>query len=272
MAITGTGTQADPWIVTTYAELVSKADDNGYIKIGNDINIIEEYPEGDMPPLLIVGSDIDGDGKVISNWYYNSSDWCIESTDSNDTTSCIHDLTIRNVYIKDTAYGLCKRAEDNGERPFFVNCSISGKLYTPITTDSSLTLRFKDCSINCNLTNQKPFGEKGCYLDNCFVKMVSTYNAGFLFDLYGKCAKDSYFEMELPNITRFDAYASGFENCVIDVTSNAAFYVGGGTSAVSIINTTHAPNCIPDGTNTKGVTDANWLDVSYLSSIGFNAG
>ena len=31
MAITGTGTQADPWIVTTYVELVSKADDEGYI-------------------------------------------------------------------------------------------------------------------------------------------------------------------------------------------------------------------------------------------------
>lgn len=275
MAVTGTGTQQDPWIVTTYAELVDKAADEGYIKVGNNINIIDEYPNGDMPPLLIVNSDIDGDGKIISNWYYTAASWCIESTDSNDTTSCIHDLIIRNVYIKDTAYGLCKRAEDNGDRPFFVGCDISGKLYTPITTDSSSTLRFKDCSINCNLTNQKPFGEKGGFFDNCYVVFESTFTGNFFLDLWGKTGKDSYFELSLPSLaanSRLDAYGAGFENCVLDVTSNAAFYVGGGSSAVSIINTTHAPNCTPDGTNTKGVDDANWLDTAYLSSIGFNAG
>lgn len=272
----GNGIQNDPYIVDTYAELVTKAALGGYIKIGSDINIIEEYPDGDMPPLLIANSDIDGDGKVISNWYFTTAEsWCIESTDSNDTTSCIHDLIIRNVYIKDTANGLCKRAEDNGERPFFVNCDISGKLYTPITTDTSQLLRFKDCSLNLNLSDNKPFGQYGGYFDNCYVTMASTTTSNFFSDLMGKTGKDSYFELSLPSLaanSRLDAYGAGFENCVLDVTSNAAFYVGGGTSAVSIINTTHAPNCIPDGTNTKGVDNTNWLDTAYLSSIGFNAG
>ena len=49
MAVTGTGTQADPYVVTTYAELVEKAAESGkYVKIGNDINITDEYPNGDM--------------------------------------------------------------------------------------------------------------------------------------------------------------------------------------------------------------------------------
>lgn len=272
MAVTGTGTQQDPWIITTYAELVDKAADEGYIKVGNNINIIDEYPDGDMPPLLIVNSDIDGDGKIISNWYYNSADWCIESTDSSDTTSCIHDLIIRNIYITDSANGFVKRAEDNGDRPFFVGCDISGTSFVPLSTDSSQIIRFKDCSINCNLKSNKPFGQYGGFFDNCFVILESTFTGNFFLDLLGKTGKDSYFVMNLPNITRVDAYNYGFDNCVLDVTSNAAFGVGGGSSAVSIINTTHAPNCTPDGTNAKGVTDANWLDVSYLSSIGFNAG
>jgi hypothetical protein len=272
MAITGSGTQADPWIVTTYAELVSKAVDGGFVKVGNDINITDEYPDGGMPPLLISNTDIDGDGKVISNWLYGGQNRTIESTDSSDTTSQIHDLTIRNIIIKDNANSFCKRAEDNDSRPFFVNCNISGVSYAPLTNDNSSTLRFKNCSINCDLKNQKPFGDKGGVFDSCYVIMKSTFNANFFMDLYGKTAKDSYLELNLPNITRLDAYSMGFENCVLDVTSNASFGVGGGTSDVSIINTTHAPNCNPDGTNVKGVSDANWLDAAYLSGIGFNVG
>ena len=44
MAITGTGVQADPYVVTTYGELVAVAKTSetytgAYIKIDNDINI-----------------------------------------------------------------------------------------------------------------------------------------------------------------------------------------------------------------------------------------
>ena len=78
MSITGTGTQADPYIITTYAELVEKAAESGvYIKVGNDINITKEYPEGNMPTLTI-NSPIDGDNTKISNWYKITSGYCID--------------------------------------------------------------------------------------------------------------------------------------------------------------------------------------------------
>ena len=122
MAISGSGTQADPWIVTTYAELVTKAVSDGYIKIGNDINITDEYPDGDMPTLSMGDCDIDGNIKTISNWYRNTSGYCIANTDSTDTLCNIHDLTLKNIYIDGSATAFCNRAEDNNSRPFFENC------------------------------------------------------------------------------------------------------------------------------------------------------
>ena len=272
----GSGAQNDPYIVDTYAELVTKAALGGYIKIGSNINITDEYPEGDMPPLLMANCDIDGDGKTVSNWYYTSNDWCIETTDSNDTISKIHDMNISNIYITGTATAFCKRAEDNNGRAFFENCNIRGKTTVPITSDSSMTLRFKSCSLKCDLTDRKPFGQYGGVFDNCYVIFESGYTANFFSDLLVKTGKDSYFELSLPSLaanSRLDAHAKGFDNCVLDVTSNASFNVGGGTSAVSIIHGGHAPNATADGTNVKKVPASEWLDVTVLhDTYGFNAG
>lgn len=274
MAITGTGTQADPYVVTTYAELVDKAAESEvYVKVGNNINITDEYPDGDMPTLELAKSIIDGDGKVISNWYKIDSGYCISTTISNDYDSYIHDLTIRNVIISDSVTAFCGRGEDNNQRPFFVGCNISGTFKKRFTDDNSATIRFKDCSFNCDMANNRAFGFNGGYFNNCYVKMKSTladssFYEGFYLDTVGK---DSYFELELPNVTTsLVGYNKGFENCVLDITSNSSFRVGGGSAAVSILNSTHAPNATVDGTNTKTVDDTHWLDVSYLQGIGFN--
>lgn len=271
MAIAGSGTQADPWVVTTYTELVSKADDEGYIKIGNDINITDEYPNGDMPTLEIVKSDIDGDGKVISNWYKTDSGYCIDTTDSSDTVSCIHDLTIRNIYIKDSVDAFLKRG-DSDTRDFFVNCYISGMLLNPFTDNSSNTVRFKCCSINCDTGDNDPFGSGGFRVDSCYVKFKSTYDGnGYLSDSSGRCGYDSYFELDVPSISGsgyIDRYGNGFDNCVLDIKSNSSFYIGSG-STVSIINSTNAPNAQITGSTLKPVDDTHWLDAAYLASIGF---
>ena len=73
MAITGTGTQADPYVVTTWAELASKTSETGvYIKLGNDIDMNDEYPEGLTSGLTVKCAQIDGDGKAIKNLYFKS--------------------------------------------------------------------------------------------------------------------------------------------------------------------------------------------------------
>lgn len=272
MAITGTGTENDPYVVTTYDELVSKASESGkYVKIDNDINITEEYPDGDMP-TLVVEAVIDGNSKTISNWYKTDSGYCISTSDSANTTSCIHDLDIGNIMALGSSTAFINRAENNNERPFFINCNLRGKTDKALTTASSARVTFKQCSININLGSAKPFGFHGCYFDSCYIIFTSTYSSNEFFDDYdGSIAKDSYFEMNLPNITNnISMYSKGFDNCAIDITSNSSFRIGGSSSNVSIVNSTHAPNATINA-NCVGIADSDWLDVEVLRAAGFNA-
>lgn len=276
----GSGIRTDPWIVESYAELVAKAALDGYVKIGRDINITDEYPEGDMPTLSMGDCDIDGNGKTIMNWYKNTSGCCIANSDNTDTLCNIHNLFLKNIYIDGDTTAFCYRAEDNGSRPFFENCNFSGVMHKSFTLGPGGTLRFKGCSFNIDLGDKRPFGTDyyghgaSGFFDNCFVRFKSDFQYAFFFDAnVNKTAKDSYFEMTLPNITALDGYGYGFDNCVLDITSNNSFDVGGGNHAVSILHGGHAPNARADGTNVKAVRADEWLNVSVLhDTYGFNAG
>ena len=270
----GSGALNDPWIVESYAELVAKAALDGYVKIGKDINITDEYPEGDMPTLSMGDCDIDGNGKTIMNWYKNTSGYCIANTDNTDTLCNIHNLFLKNICIDGDTTAFCYRAEDNGSRPFFENCNFSGVMHKSFTFGQDGTLRFKGCSFNIDLGDKRPFDGVAGSFDNCFVRFKSDHQYAFFFD-YGvnKVAKDSYFEMTLPNITVLDNYGSGFDNCILDITSDNSFNVGGGNHAVSILHGGHAPHANADGTNVKKVNADEWLNVSVLhDTYGFNAG
>ena len=73
MAITGTGTSADPYVVTTWDELASVTSETGvYIKLGNNIDMNTEYPEGLTSGLTINCAEIDGEGYTIKNLYFKS--------------------------------------------------------------------------------------------------------------------------------------------------------------------------------------------------------
>ena len=71
MSITGTGTIDDPYVVTTWDELAEKAALGSssapvYVKLGNDINALDEYPDGNIPRITLA-ANVDGDGRTIRN-------------------------------------------------------------------------------------------------------------------------------------------------------------------------------------------------------------
>lgn len=69
--MTGTGTQADPYIFTTYAEMEVCATEVGaYCKQGKDIDLNEERPEGITETLLMHCTELDGNGYEIRNAYF----------------------------------------------------------------------------------------------------------------------------------------------------------------------------------------------------------
>jgi hypothetical protein len=273
MSITGTGTQADPYVVTTYAELVEKAAESGvYIKVGNDINITSEYPEGNMPTLT-VNSPIDGNNKKISNWYKITSGYCV------DAKNTVSNLTFGNINIASNCDGFYHATEQTD--PHFENCKFYGILYKHFKVGDKTEL--KSCSMNLSLKFPADNGTvtladfNGIFFNNCYLKAddtTATASRSFFPNFnYRPFAKDSYFEINTTasSIAQYSD-GQGAENSVFDIQTNANWTWGDASGySCSIFNKTSAPN-VSGSNNVIAVTDEHWLDTAYLASIGFNAG
>ena len=268
MAVTGTGTQADPFVVTTYAELAEKTP-RGYVKVGNDINITNEYPDGDMP-VLTVNYGIDGNGKTISNWYRTTGGRLINIYDS----AHIDNLTLKNIYVtyEDDIFGF--PANNNIWR--FNNCKFSGYVSGRLYGGSNPYNHFKNCSFNIKSGNSGSsyyIMNSNCL--NCYIHVHFTKNGGN--GLFGNNAKveNSYIEVTAVDSVKNAVTLGDFgsvTNCVIDsYLTTSQSLESYSSSALSIINSTHAPNYTVSG-KLALVDDEHWLDTAYLSSIGFNAG
>ena len=271
MSITGTGTQADPYVVTTYAELVNTASTFGvYIKVGNDINITDEYPDGDMPTLQ-VNSPIDGDGHVISNWYRTVGAEIIAITDANH----VDNLTIKNIYV--TYDGSIFSFPTNDAAWRFNNCKISGYVLGWLYDGSNPYNHFKNCSLNIKtgITGNHYLMQSNCL--NCYIHVHFTKSGAT--GLWGNWAKveNSYIEVTADDSVKNAVTLGGFgsvTNCVIDsylTTSQSLESYSSSGVDLSIVNATHAPNYTVSG-KLALVDDEHWLDTAYLASIGFNAG
>lgn len=281
MAVTGTGTQADPFVVTTYSELVNTASTVGsYIKVGNNINITDEYPDGDMPPL-VVRSAIDGDNKTITNWYarYTQNSNNVISVYN---TAVIRNLNLQNIYaILSSSRGFVANADSNDDTYCFENCNISGVILSgSFFHGYYCKYLMKDCSVNLLFKNSAKFISisqaymKDAEINNCYVKLKSESNT-YLFNSSASSAsnlgRDSYYEIDQAAFGISSSFI--FSNCVFDITTNSTFTfnINDSSASPSIINTTKAPNCTPQN-KLLGVTAENWLNTEYLASIGFNAG
>ena len=66
--MTGTGTQSDPYIVTTWEEFIQAINAGSYIKLGNDINAPNAATRVNMDNV----KSLDGDGHAIYNLFIES--------------------------------------------------------------------------------------------------------------------------------------------------------------------------------------------------------
>lgn len=270
MSIAGSGTQQDPWLITTYAELVEKASESGeYLRIENDINITDEYPDGDYP-MLVITADIDGNGKKISNWYRTNGNYGITTTGS---TSQVRNLTFANIYHKPSSFKEFIRFEGGNINFHFVSCAFKGICFYPFfdaPDGRGSTYNFSSCSFYIN----SKYGGGALLEDNwgymglqyCYIEVTGSSNG--LFGTSRSTFADSCYFVCPMQVGVYDAIT----NSVLDMTTTATFTANGSSgNSLNIINSDHAPNATA-GTCFALVDDEHWLDVNYLNSIGFNAG
>lgn len=276
MSVSGTGTQNDPYIVTTWAELVAKAAESGvYVKVGDNIDVMLEYSEGNAPTLVLNGY-VDGDGKTISRWYNTGSNYLININNTAD--KYIENAIFTNIK---TTYSLVynQTSARYGEHTAIRNCKFAGIMGDGYVFDGSnsnnnamingvvVNIKGNDLHLLKDYTSQNH--------SNCNIKLET--NATWLNYIYANDRDqkwyDSYFDITAPNLTSIkggDGRVS-FDNCVLDIKTDGTFTFDTRNSMLSIFNSTNAPNAVGTAGKIVGVDDTHWLDAEYLEyTVGFN--
>ena len=286
MAITGTGTQVDPFLVHDYDEIKSAygtaANDTVYIRLENDINC-NDY--GDTWEWETITSNYNYNifnlnGHTIKNIMIKSGNALFESKTN---SSIIHNGKILNVFnnsglsvingkgvtLKDISMsvngtGLTSYGFNN---VFFENCAVyykSSKLQSYIIYSGSVFggvdgVGAKNCDFYFDVNNMN--GKNlinslnGINYDNCrFRGSVSgASNSYYLLDS-GKCI-NSVVEIDTRNMAWGSMGSSFMRPCKLTSTG--------------IINTEISPNLDGGTSGLTACTTAQMRDADYLNSIGF---
>lgn len=274
MAITGSGTQADPYIVHDYTELRTACNNsNVYVELGNNIDC-NDYGENFEWQTVSLGggSDLDLKGHTIKNFKVADNNYAFH----NNNWSKVHNGKILNVYLA-RSYGFSAKWNSTESRTaYFENLSISANTGAGVATNDVFrdltlnacaiyieggitSLELNDCSYfmpysadypisNCDIYISNPNGNKLGYIfryssanqqvaKNCRIRGNYNVQEGAIWvGLAGYCS------------TR---------NCVWDITSNCTdSHVGGGTGT-GIINTDN----LPSGFNTRGITAVDSTEI-----------
>lgn len=287
MAITGTGTQADPWIVHNYDEikdvLVNKISNKTYAKLANDIDC-NEYGDTWEWETITLGAnwvfEFDLGGHTIKNimiksgnsLFYGKStvnvirNGKILNVFNNDGEGVIagNGLTLKDISISVNGNGLTSYGFYN---IFFERCAVyykSSKLQSNIIYSGSAFggvdgVGAKNCDFYFDVNNMNDKNLinslNGINYDNCrFRGSVSgASNSYYLLDS-GKCI-NSVVEIDTRNMAWGSMGSSFMRPCKLTSTG--------------IINTEISPNLIGGTSGLTACTTAQMRDTDYLNSIGF---
>lgn len=260
MAITGTGTQVDPYVVTTWDELVSKAAESGkYVKLGADIDMNDEYPEGITTYCTLNCAELDGDGKAIKNLAINGVS-CVFKAGSNNVD--VKNIKIENLYFISTS-GSKYFIDNSTKKATFTQLSVSGRFSAP--QQGSLVCIFKGdtnfyrCAFNLKTQGRYRNNEENnlfkLHYCNITINGEGTGKMYFVFD-------NTYVTGAMTGIDSVFV-VQGSSVGVIDMTCGA---VNGDYDASLVLANSDKCNSI---TKARAVTTAQLTNAEYLSSIGF---
>lgn len=279
---TPAGTEDDPYLATTWAELVAyAAESNKYVKVANNIDVLAEYPDGDAP-TLVLSSYVDGNNKTISRWYCTGERYLIYTGES---CHYIKNCTFTNIK---TGYSLCSIDVPSGQDSYVVisNCKFAGIMGNGYIFSPRQNSNYRNGTIQNITIDIKGSDLKLVYLgssalfwtDNYYnfnIKLTS--NASTLINSATTSRHqyfhDSQLELHMPNLARAVSEASycSFDNCILDLYKETNDFIFSGENAnVSIFNKTHAPETTEIPNKMVGILDVNWHNPTALAEAGFN--
>lgn len=276
--MTGTGTQADPFIVDNWPDFVTAVETSGaYVAFpegGGTIDMNAVAPEG-ISQVQLRCVSIEGNGWNICNLY----------TIGHGAFYLNNNLTINNLNFLNF-YGDLRdeqaRFFDNGNNDYqytFNLCLFSG-LLTGTNNRAGLfvagyvycKIRLHRCSINVKLNgNTKIVYSGSAYntgantADFCNIQVSGT-SPNVFADKYNY--QNCYFSgKSLSKVELYDGSNFNIFNIDFLEAQNFSCYCSN-AEALNIINKDKLPG-VTGGTGFTGVTDAQLHDANYLESLGF---
>lgn len=291
--MTGTGTQADPYIVDTWADFVTavgKSDVYVECAEGTVWNMNDIAPDGINAYIYISAKSINGNGAIIKKLYFTSNGaFCFQKSTLVTGIDFLDFLIESEKFIYSTSGAVFKKCRFSGmvqDSTFFIN----GGASTAQIKQSSFNLQFQGNALFYLGSYVPGIGGRGLILSFCNVR------------LSGKSTNSStitsHSQMDKHNLV-------GFENCLVNGTNPFKFFYVSWDSTYSGFNVssncsvfdficdsgqtiTNAPNrvystttCLINSDKLNGaevlsaftqVTDDQLHDASYLQSIGFPIG
>lgn len=294
--MTGTGTQADPFIVNNWADFVTAIGTaDAYVEFpegGGVIDMNDVAPTG-IPEVSVACTSIKGNNWVIRNLYCKGHNGLSTAYGKYVSIDKLHFL---NFYFDDDGesaqFGILLFGNSDDERQgyYFNECQFSGiancsKNIVEIERRNGLfhqgnyweKCRLIRCSINVQLNGYAILlgGSTYTHEDNrveyCNIKVSGNSPRWTKYGDYRNCyiTGDSV-------ATGFDA-RYGKSNCNIvnvDFSNAESFECEGrsGEGVINLINSDLLPSGATIGTGFIGVTTAQLQDASYLASLGFPIG
>ena len=263
--MTGTGTQADPYIVDNWADFLTAAGTSGaYVEFAENtvIDMDTNYSEGISSTITINCASIDGKNSQINNLYL------IDNAYLYFASTC----TVKNISLLDM------RRDGNSGTTFYLygdavlsNCIITGTFGGSNMFDAPAARNINCCSITaqlqegCAFTKGSRYEDTRCLHLNDSILRVS--GNPLLTGQYRKFVLDnSMITGKLPT-NAFYKITSSIINCdVPDSTSITA------NSGKGYINSDLFGTGVTVDSHFVSLTDEQLQDAEYLESIGFPIG
>lgn len=292
--MTGAGTAADPYIVTTWEEFLSVADSTSvYIKCADncvwDFNEIE--PEG-IQDIDISFANWDGNNVELRNMAFVNPLSSVKHYGlnfiGNGASLCeMKNVNFINAYINNKFSTLTSH---DAAFIFFTgyfhikNCKFSayvqrGLIFSSVITGTlsseSNFLRFMECSFNFDCFDSSYFyhadvTNRGSIFQNCKINFggeTSSNYSGFASNTY---SKPHFYNCKITGNVPFKLWYFDSTTSVIDVyvTFTGDITITSAADNV-LINSTKYDNQTQIPATFKQATATQMTDVSYLQSIGF---
>lgn len=275
MAITGTGTQADPFKPTTWEEFLScTTTDSVYTELpegGGTFDMNDYYPEGITSTIPLRGF-INGNGWTIKNAVYSGRYGAFLVSSSNSYGKVVG-LNFFNFRFTTNITGAVF-IEGGNSGTMFRLCQFSGLVdntgaqYCAITRGNE-AMALERCSYNIQIdchaksarTVSLDTGNWSASAHYCNVRVTGMSD----YDTLNITPNSTYISGSIKSI-RIEDRGLGAKESVIDTECDVISYAIG-SATMTLVNTDKYSGSLPNGC--IGVTTEQLKDAEYLSSLGF---